>query len=430
MLRSFRQALQGMRQRPGRTLLMLVLLAVLSLGGLGAGWYWRANSHFQAGKTALERRDFAGARDHLTLCLKAWPYSAEAHFLAARTARRLHLYDEAEVHLKSCQERGWPPDRLKLERRLISAQGGDLSKESELWSLIKENDPDSVQILEVLIQEYVRTGRFDVAMRGFELLLERQPDDIEALLGRAWVWEQRFEYANAVADYRRAVQLEPENDQARLRLAQTLVITGPASEALVHFERLHQEQPDDPDLLLGLARCRRQLGQAEAAKQLLASLLAKHPTNANALNERGKVALDEGKFEEAEPWLRKAAEQAPFDRQANYNLSQCLKKLHRDTEARRYEEKVALIDKDFKRLDELTKQVMRSPNDPALRYEAGVIFLSNGEEKKALRWLNLALEIDPWHRPTHQKLAEYYERIGQREKASHHRLLARQSHEP
>jgi Tfp pilus assembly protein PilF len=53
-----------------------------------------------------------------------------------------------------------------------------------------------------------------------------------------------------------------------------------------------------------------------------------------------------------------------------------------------------------------------------------MIFLRNGEPQKGLRWLGMALQQDPWHRPAHQALAEYYQETGRLDLAARHRQLA------
>src|SRR5438874_2240319 len=64
----------------------------------------------------------------------------------------------------------------------------------------------------------------------------------------------------ALADYRRAVELAPENGSARLGLAEALVAAGKAEEAEGHIEFLRERHAGNPDVLLALARCRRSLG--------------------------------------------------------------------------------------------------------------------------------------------------------------------------
>src|SRR5262249_19577121 len=149
---------------------------------------------------------------------------------------------------------------------------------------------------------------------------------------------------------------------------------------------------------LGLATCRRQLGQKEEARRLLDLLIQAQPRNALALAERGKVALEANQLAEAEDWLHRAALEDPNDRDVVYPYYQCLKQRGKDDAARGWSERLDRIKADLDRLAELTRQIIRSPRDPEPRYEAGVLLLHNGRDKEGLVWLQSALQIDPGHR--------------------------------
>src|SRR5262249_27461311 len=158
------------------------------------------------------------------------------------------------------------------------------------------------------------------ALQCLNLYLERESENVEAWLGRGWVCERLFYWADAVQSYRRAVELEPANEPARLRLAKALVVTGPPEEAAKEFEALLQGRPDDAEVLLGLARCRRQQGRLEVAGLLLDKLTSRHPQVDAVLKERGRLALDAGDPAGAERWLQKAVAKSPYDREARYDL--------------------------------------------------------------------------------------------------------------
>jgi Tfp pilus assembly protein PilF len=98
-----------------------------------------------------------------------------------------------------------------------------------------------------------------------------------------------------------------------------------------------------------------------------------------------------------------------------------LNRLGKTEEAKIVEAKMAESAAEIRRMDKLVREVNQKPNDPALRYEAGMIFLRNGFTQDGLHWLNTALDVDPNHRPTHQALADYFERTGDEARARHHR---------
>ncbi|HLJ97268.1 MAG TPA: tetratricopeptide repeat protein [Gemmataceae bacterium] len=403
-------------------LLSIALLAVIGTGVTIAGWQGWAWYHYRAALRALERRDLSLAQAQLNSCLKVWPTSAEVHLLAARTARRIGAYDDAELHLKECQLLGWPIEELSLERDLALAQRGDLAEVEEKLVRFAEHDhPDRFLILEALAQGYIKTYRLSQALHCLELWLKRRPNDVQALVWRAEVEQLRSSTSEALADYRRVVALEPERDQARLRLAELLATEHQPAEAVSHFEHLRQRQPTNPGVLLGLARCRHLLGESTEAARLLDTLLERSPDDATALGERGRLFLEIGQFGEAERWLRRAADRAPYDRDIVYPLYLCLQQSGKSEAAEAYRIKLQEIDAQLSRLRELTRQIVQMPHDPALRHEAGMIFLTSGQAKEGLRWLYSALQEDPRYEPAHRLLADYYDRVGNQGLAGWHR---------
>jgi predicted Zn-dependent protease len=416
---------QGYRRPLVLIALSLTLLAIIGTGATIAAWHIAAWHDYRLAAQAVERRDFAQALVRLNACLKIWPNSGELNLLAARTARRAGAYDDAEKYLKECQRLGWPADDLRLERDLRRAQRGDVEGvEDHLLLFAERGHPDALLILEALCQGYIKTYRLSHASRCLELWLERWPADVQALLWRAEVEVLRSSNQEALADYRRVLKLEADHDDARLHLAELLAAEHQPAEAVPLFEQLRQKHPESSAVLLGLARCRRLLGEPLEAGRLLDALLEESPHDVGALTERGRIYLETRQPAEAERWLRMAAGLAPHDRDLTYALYLCLRQGGKTNEAEVYRAKLQEIEGQLSRLREVTRRIPETPHDPALRHEAGVIFLRSGQAKEGLRWLYSALQEEPRYRPTHQVLADYYESIGDKQQAAWHRQQA------
>jgi tetratricopeptide (TPR) repeat protein len=253
------------------------------------------------------------------------------------------------------------------------------------------------------------------------LWLEKQPDDDEALVRRGWVEEHTFAMDKAAEDYRKALALRPDRDNVRQRLAEVLLTRNRGAEALAEAEELLRRQPDNPDANYCYARCLRLLGRNPEAEQLLDRLLAGQPRHAKALGLRAQLAFEAGRDQEASELLARVIELDPSNQSYKYTLLLCLKRLGKTQEAKVVEAKMAESAAEIRRMDKLVREVNQKPNDPALRYEAGMIFLRNGFTEDGLHWLATALGVDPNHRPTHEALADYFERKGEHELASYHR---------
>lgn len=417
-----RQPAPTPRSRTASLVLALGLLALIGIGLYAAGRQLWAEYHRRQAEQALARRDFASARTHLATCLSVWPESAEVRLLAARLARRAGDQDEAAAQLKAYERLGGLPELVDLERRLSRAQRGDMAgNEGFLLAAVKSGHPDAVLILEALAQGYLATYRLEQARHCLDLWLEREPDAPQAFAWRGEVAERSRLTAEAAPDYRRALEIDPDRDATRLALARLLLNANQPDEALAHFEYLLQRQPGNPAARVGLARCYAGVGRTDEARVLLDAVLAVQPRHAEALTERARLAQQQSGPAAAEEYLRRAEAAAPHDRDVIYNLYLCLEQLGKREEASTYAARLKKIEAGLDRLGELTHKVAESPRDPALRCEAGKIFLENGQEQEGLRWLLSALREDPSHEPTHLALAEFYERTGRPDLAAAHR---------
>lgn len=378
---------------------LIGLAAVLAVAAGTVGYVVRERRKtdrlLAAGEQALAARDYPRARDLLDRYLADRPKDARARLLAARAARQARAYGEARDHLRRCRAAGGDPEAVAVEEQLIDVQLGDEGPVPALRDRAARDDDLALAVLEVLVQHDLDTYQLGAALDGFTRYLARRPDDLHALLGRAFVWERFLNYADALEDYRRAVAAHPDSDRARLKLADTLLIAGTPAEALEHYQWLADQWPERPPVRLGLARCHRRLGRPGEAAGLLDGLLAEFPDHWEPLWERGELELDEGRPAAAEPFLRKAAAGRPYDRRVQYATYRCLLRLGRTTEAEAFDARVKQLDADLARLGTIRGQVMDRPNDAALRCEGGLLFLRNGEREEGLRWLTLALRLDP-----------------------------------
>src|SRR5208283_4347769 len=122
------------------------------------------------------------------------------------------------------------------------------------------------------------------ALLWLNVWLRKYPDDWYAHYWRGAVYQHNIQPELALADYKDVLQAQPQEAGARLRLGLMLAASGfDFEEALGHLEIYAQDHPDDPDLLVGLARCQRGLHNHEEAQNLLEKVLQSHPDHVDAL---------------------------------------------------------------------------------------------------------------------------------------------------
>jgi tetratricopeptide (TPR) repeat protein len=405
---------------------IVILLAGLSVAGYWGNRQLSAWHHLHAAEQALDRYHPAKAREHLESCLECWPNDPRTHLLAARAARQAGDLDAAYRLLK---EYAALPDADEqthgFELILLRAASGDVNAvEEHLFSLVEQNDPRSAAILEALAAGYLRTYRQREVMLCLQLWLDREPDCPQALFVRGQVAQRLHAYGPAAEDFTQVVKLDPERDDARLRLVQCLLEKGEPARAREQLEILKSRRPDDPDVLSRLAAADIALDRFAEAAGLLDGVLADHPRFVLALRLRGEVALKTGQAA-AEDWLKQAVALAPYDREANLDLEQCLKRLGKTAEAKAAAQRRRQLEADLLRVNEIaTKRMPDRPRDVALHCELGLLLLRIGHEDTGVRWLLSAVALDSSCTAAHRALAAYYAAHGEPELAAQHRKRA------
>lgn len=113
--------------------------------------------------------------------------------------------------------------------------------------------------------------------------------------------------------------------------------------AVSTYRTLYAQDPDDVEIVLGLAQNLRYTGKLDEARQVLLDSLKKKPDDPRILAERGKVALAAGKPDQAVRFLKDAIRIDPKTWQFHSSLGIANDLLGRPEEARRsYETALAL----------------------------------------------------------------------------------------
>lgn len=359
---------------------LALLLVVAAFAAYRLGLHFWGLRHWRAAQEALTRRDFPQAGAHLKHCLAVWPDDTSVRLLAAQTARRQGDLDEAQRQLHVYQQlKGPEAERLRELRLLLIQQGDPTGVDDLLDSCLNDpNRPEMYLTLEVALEAKVkvleRGHDADVSLLegplgqqreraesalALWLRLRREPaDQVQGLL-----WRGRLDLLinpqAAVADFRQALALDPDNFDARLNLAVALADYDP-QEAARHLEILRGRDAHNSRVAILLAIFRRGLGQLPEAQQLLDDVLATNPDHFSALLERGKVALDAGRPDQAEGFLRRALARDPREPFAHLALSRCLHLMGKEGEAQLHQQQYSEIEAERAEADQKKGEVQRA----------------------------------------------------------------------
>jgi tetratricopeptide (TPR) repeat protein len=285
-------------------------------------------------------------------------------------------------------------------------------------------------ILEALAEGYARMYRVLEAQNCLVQWLNYEPDNTRALFLRGKALQQVRRWEPSVADFRRVVELDPEQDDARQRLVLGLLELSRYEEALGHLEHLRKDHGSDIDLQVRMARCYHGMGQSKQARQILEGVLQKDPEHGAALFLLGKVALMAGQLDEAERWLRQAARVMPYDYATQWHLYEALRRQDENSaQARDQLARAENLKQRWERLSDITtRKFAVRPHDATLHYEAGMLLMELGNKDLGARWLSCAIKEKKGDYPEAQlALAEYFEERGDKQTAEEYRKDAQAS---
>lgn len=410
-----------------RRYLLLGCLVALVCGSY-LGWVeWTALDRYRDALKAIDSRKLDVAMEHLEACKRAWPENAEVAFLMARTARRGSDFVTAGDELERAERLGWPPEAIAFERALARSQQGNIRPtEYAFVEAVRKGGPDVLYIVEILGPAYARSHSPSLAMEMLEKWAELQPDAPAPHFWMAQVSKRLELRADAHLHYAKALELEPTFYAAAVRLAREYFEVRAYEDARQLLEPFLAREPKDRELRLLVAHaCQKPEHQARA-RTLVESLCVEFPADGEVMLERGRVESRDERHAEAETWLRRAFEKIPFDPQVAFNLARALAAQGKDEESKKWHDRFVQIEKDQRRIEELTRRISRDARDIDSRIEMAVILRRNELPQPSLDWLGTALEIEPRSPRVHRELAATFEKLGRKDKAQQHAALADQ----
>jgi tetratricopeptide (TPR) repeat protein len=414
------------RRSPLRAVIVLLgLVAVVAGAGVASAAVW-FDYHLRAATREVEKGHNAAATRHLRLCQWVRPEQRDVLLLAGRVSRRSGNWNEAEALLDKYTNRYGDDAPLVLERLLLRAARGDLEgSAAQLAERMRRDGPEAALSREAVVTGLQYRFRWAEANQLLDDWLGKTPDDTIALLLRGKLQEARQQSSEALLSFRRVLELDPEHDEARMRLTAMLLSQRQGEEALTHADYLRKRLPKHPEIRMQWVKALGLQGRAADARAALDACLRDFPTHPGALAERARYAALDGDDAAAEGYYEKAAKADPGNFPTRHQYSLALARNGKKAEADREQSALRTLEADSERINQLISGPLQSrPNDPAIHHEIGLIAMRSGQATEALRWFQTAVQVGPDHLPSHQTLAAYYHDAGSPVLAARHRAIA------
>ena len=221
-------------------------------------------------------------------------------------------------------------------------------------------------------------NNYAAAQADYQKYLTQRPNDAAAHFDLGYVYTAQQESDKAIAEYRKAVDLDPKMIQAQLNLGISLLPGDPkgaiaplqkAIELNYAFERAHY--------VLGIAEGRS--GNAAAAEKEYTVAVKLDPNDADAQAALGRTFLAEGKAADAEAAFRELLKLKPGSQEAELGLAQSLLQQKKTADA----------------TDALTAYLNENPNDAKARVMQASALVELDKNDEALASLDRAAQSGP-----------------------------------
>jgi protein O-mannosyl-transferase len=227
----------------------------------------------------------------------------------------------------------------------------------------------------------------------------------------AWLQVDTWRSSDALAEH--ALAIDERNAVAHDLLGFHAVSQGQFGRGVAHLRRAIEIEPDDVEARGNLARVLLQMRRLDEAEPELREVLRRRPRDPRALADLGALLVLTGSVEEANQLLRLAIEVNPANLEAHVSLGEGLEKLGQTEEAARMFERALALDPDDLRarvdlarvrLDAgdleggrklLEVAQAAAPSNPQVQQQMARVHVARGEWREAADQLGAALQGRP-----------------------------------
>lgn len=234
-----------------------------------------AAAHDGLGRIAYQQREYESAIEHLKRALELQPKATSIHHLLGMAYRETGDLAQARFHLQQNQH-GFVTFQDPLVYGLADRiAGARFHTERANKAMSRHNLPEAVA--------------------AYRLALTIDPEDASIHYNLAVALDRLGSRTDAIEEFRQALELDPDYRDAHFNLGVALSEEGRAAEASRHFEWAYKIDPEDQQSHLEWAITLYELNQDKVAESELRSIVEAEPENSRALLYLGAILADGGK---------------------------------------------------------------------------------------------------------------------------------------
>lgn len=389
------------------------MVAAVALTSLAAVLFWGWTGgvsqvcHWFA-ERALAARNPEEAARWLDRSQRLGPADAQGELLRAKVARRQQDYEGVRRHLLRAHKLNGPPELLAREECLVFAQSGQLREaEPHLANLLSSSQGDAAEVCEAFVTGYLQTYQPAKAHMLLDGWIKDYPNDPLPHLIRGGISSGALNWKEAEASFRKALALEPGNQEAAVGLADVLVAQNQYDEALQWYQKGERGAQQRLPARLGLARCLEAMGKPDESHRALVALENEYPHEPSVLYALAQSELESRNDVRSRELLERALQGDPHNPGIRSALSAVLRRAGETEAADALSREATEMAAARIRSERLLEKIAAQPRDVALRYELGTLQLKYGSEREGLMWLKSVLDFQPDHAAATEALKRY-----------------------
>lgn len=289
-------------------------------------------------------KDFAKARGFYQKAVSIDPKSIKAYEGLSRVAQEQGAWDLSVGYYQKiiALKPQWPQAYLGLGEDYRAM--GKTKEAVEMYSRLLELFPDDEATYIKVIEAYGRAIEADPneklykekreeVLADFEELSKRKKYSAVDYFNLGFLYEQVGGKEEAIRFYTKAVQMQPDYEQALYKLAKLYQDTGNYKVALGLYERLLHVHPKFVSGYLNMGMIFNALGDQSRARQFYLKVIKLDPGNGSAYFDLGYLSESQGELQEAISYYEKAIDASPKNAEAYYNLGNVYATLKQNGEA-------------------------------------------------------------------------------------------------
>ena len=382
---------------------------------------WQTRSYLGLALLAKGRPEDA-ARE-LRRSLRLHPDQPNTHMTLGATLSQLNQMDAAieefnavlRADPKSITALDW------LSKALISQQ-----RYGSAIAILKKGPPDEVLQMNLVIAHSKR-GDNDEAIRILSQMIKDRPSSAVPHAGLATMYIQQNRLEEAVAEFREALRLNPQDDASRVSYVKVLVSLPDFATALPIARDYLDRHPNEFEALYLMGWIDRELGNYDEARAKLTQAVRLNPNHFDAHYSLGVVLAKIGQPALARTQLEKALQIDPSSDQTHFRLANVLRSLGLQDEAKKQLElyqtssaerakkdvatnkanqaKEFLQKGEIQRAVDLYKEaVQQNPKNARMLFSLALALDEKGDFQSEGEAIEKAIQIDPGFAPAHNQL--------------------------